>query len=103
MNVGDETIEHFSLSEEDPYVELASATGIVGINRSGTNTFVLTKEGNNLQLHMNTTQICSVFYSSYSSTFSFPVLYINDQMDARIILIKSIKVEYEGDKVDRPV
>ena len=101
MNVGDDAIEHFSLIEEDPYVGLASATGIAGINRTGTNTFVLTKEGNNLKLHMNTTQICSVFYSSYSSTFSFPVLYINDQMDARIILIESIKVEYEGDKVDR--
>lgn len=101
MNVSDDTIEHFSLIEEDPYVELASATGIAGINRTGLNTFILTKEGNNLKIHMNTTQVCSVIYSSYSNSASFPVLYLNDQMDERIILIESIKVEYEGDKVDR--
>ncbi|HOG52633.1 MAG TPA: hypothetical protein PLT03_02050 [Bacillota bacterium] len=103
MNVGDDAIEHYSLIEEDPYAELASGTGIAGINRTGTNTFIMTKEGNNLKLHMNTTQICSVFCSSYSNIYSFPVLYINDQMDERIILIKSIKVEYEGEMFNRPV
>lgn len=101
MNVGDETKEHFSLIEEDPYVPLASTTGIAFINRDGLNTFVLTKEGNNLKIDMNTNQVCSVFYSSYTNSVSFPVLYLNDQMDERILLIKSIEVEYEGDVVDR--
>ena len=103
LNVGDWSVERYYISEEDPYADLANGFAIPGINRAGENTFILEKDGNILTLTMNTDQFCSVPFSNYSNGTSFPVLYVNDQMDSRILLIKSIKVEYEGAMVDRPV
>ncbi len=88
----------------DSFAKVHDAMYISGIIHSGTNTFTIIKQGDTVDMLVNGVSLYQPFaIVQYSAPLFVPYIYVQQgspEEDEELLIIKSIKMKYSGDKVE---
>ena len=88
----------------DNVTKVHDAAYVSGIDHSGLNTFTIVKNGTTVDMLINGISLYQPFsIAEYSAPLFVPYVYVQQgdpDEDEELLIIKSIKMKYSGDKVD---
>lgn len=88
----------------DSFAKVHDAMYVSGINHTGLNTFTIIKKGNTVDMLVNGYSLFEPFtITNYTAPLFVPYIYVQQgspDEDEELLVIKSIKMKYSGDKVD---
>lgn len=88
----------------DNFATVHSAGYVSGLRHTELNTFILVKKGNVVDMLVNGYSLYEPFtIANYTAPLFVPYVYVQQgspDEDEELLIIKSIKVKYSGDKVD---